>query len=562
MKRAFYDFAVSPYSFDFAVFLMCAQSKECDEIVIVPGKRLIQRTDGSVVEFQKCTPGEQEYRLNNLILGICPKAIVCATREEATTLWHEGCFPDGYTVDRPVQAHTLGNVMSQLKIHPYMPTAEKLAEIERDGWKHEKLTTITIRHTHIKSARNSHIEEWVKAADWMRTVGLDPVFIPDTELPEQGFGEHPSCAKAALDVQYRLAMYEAAYLNLGVNNGPMGAFNLLSRRPMLYFRPVTHGYTESEEAFWKKNRVPVNSQLPWFTNLQRIIWEGVDDFANIKLQVERWLSAKHGKDIWPLSVAPTYPIYGVVDAEGRGKQMTECMKHGFPKMVRKSHGTEWMSLVAYGPSLKDTWREIKRPILTISGAHDFLIERGVIPDYHIDCDPREHKVTMLKQAHPQVKYRMASVCYPSLWPKLNGYDVEIWHLHNGPETDQWVKANDPGGPVLGGGSTAGMRALEVGSMLGYRRFEVHGIDASFESEEVRHAGLHLGKKQNIVTVNVDGVWFKSSPQMIEAAKEMIQFIQNYDVELAFHGHGLQQAMVKHFLKRFRVIEPQLKEKAA
>ena len=202
-------------------------------------------------------------------------------------------------------------------------------------------------------------------------------------------------------------------------------------------------------------------------------------------------------------------------------------------------------------------------MLTVSGAHDFLVERGVIPDYHVDCDPREHKTNMLQKLHKDVKYRMATVCHPSLWERLKDYDVQVWHLHNDPATSVWLKENDPHGTVVGGGSTVGMRALEIASLLGFRRFEIHGMDCSFESDEVHHAGSHIGKKQNVVEVSVDGTWFKSSPQMIEAAKEMIAFVQNYDADITFCGRGLQQAMVAHFLKRFKVVDfNQPEERAA
>jgi hypothetical protein len=545
VKRAFYDFQVSPYSFDFAQFLLCARAKECTEVIIVPGTRA----------YQKCTPGEQEYRLNNLILGLCPEAKVCQSREEAKALWHEGCFPDGYTVEAPVAHHMLGQVMKQPRLHPFFPKPEKKEELKKDGLNRPNLVVITIRETHIKPARNSSIEEWIKAAHWMRAQGLDPVFVPDTENPDRKFGPFQSVRKAAVDVQYRLALYEAASLNAGVNNGPM-ALNLFSRRPLLYFRPVTPNYPESSEDFWRNQGVPFNSQLPWFTGLQRIIWEGGDDFENIKLNVERWLAAKDGRDEWPLSVAPAYPIYGVKDQEERHKQMAIALRKskekGWPQMVRQPVSDKWLSIVCYGPSLKHTWQNIQRPILTVSGAHDFLIERGIVPDFHMDCDPREYKAKFTAKPHKDVQYLMATVCHPKIWEQLDGHKVQLWHLHNGPETGEWVAKNDPGANMLGGGSTAGMRALEVGSMMGYRRFHIHGMDNSFEGE-ARHAGEHGGKKQNAVDVNVDGRWFKSSPQMIEAGKEMVQFIQNYDAEILFYGDGLQQAMVNHYVKRFRVV---------
>ena len=567
VKRGFYDFSVSPYSYDFAVFLMAARANECEEIVLVPGRRWVKGPDGKPVEFQKCTPGEQEYRLNAIIKGLCDNVIECQTREEAKLLWHKDCFPPGYTIEKPVQAHTVGAVLKQLKIMPFMPKQEYLDAVEADGWNDPRMVVITIRQSHIKSGRNSTVDEWIKAADWMRSIGLAVVFVPDTEFPDVDFGGHRSCPKAALDVQYRLALYEKAYLNVGVNNGPL-ALNMFSRRPMLYFRPITHGYHESTAEFWRANGVPVRSQMPWFSILQRIIWEGTDDFENIKLNVERWLTAREkDKDVWPLAIAPTYPIYGVGEKEERSKQMTLAMEaakeNGWKQMIRKSHGKEAMSIVCYGPSLKYTWQNIKRPILTVSGAHDFLIAHGIVPDYHTECDPRESKVKVF-HAHQDVKYRMATCCHPKFWEFLKGHDVELWHLHNDAHTEEWVRENDPGANMLGGGSTVGMRALEVASMLGYRRFEIHGMDASYESDEVRHAGEHAGKKHNVVEVNVDGAWYKSSPQMVEAAKEVITFIQNYDCELAFHGTGLVQAMVKHFLNRFRLIDlpPTSKQESA
>ena len=555
MKRAFYDLAVSPYSFDFATFAMCARAHECDEIIIVPGTRIIQGPDGKLREFQKCTPEEQTYRMQHLILALCPDAKLLKSREEAKDLWHEGCYPDNYTVDRPVASHMTGHLMRSMKIFPFMPTKEYAEEVQKD-WPGNKVVAITIRETHIKPLRNSAIEEWIKAADWMHSIGLEPVFVPDTESVDRVFGGHRSAKKAALNVQYRLALYEKAYLNVGVNNGPM-ALNLFSKRSVLYLRPVCNAYPESTLEMWNKQGIPYRSQPPWFSRLQRIIWEGEDDYENIKANVEKWLSAKEeGKDLWPLAAAPKYPIQGVVNPEGRHAQMAKALEiaksRGWPQMLRKNHGDKWLSIVGFGPSLKHTWRHIKRPMLTVSGAHDFLLDCGVVPDYHMDCDPRDYKADFVKRAHPGVLYLMASVCHPKVWDYLEGMKVELWHLHNGAETSEWVAKHDPGANMIGGGSTAGMRALEIGSMLGYRRFEIHGIDNSL-AEGKRHAGPHPGKEQNIVQVNCDEGWYDSTPQMIEAAKEMITFIQNYDCEITFYGEGLQQAMVDHFRKRFTIV---------
>lgn len=567
-RRAFYDLACSPYSFDFAQFLLCARAKECDEVVIVPGKRMVPDGAGGLVEFQKCTEGEQEYRLNNLLLGLAPNAVVCQTREEAAVMWHEGCFPEGYTVEKPVQSHTLGAVMGAGKIYPFLPTQESVDRVTADGLKLEKMVVITMRNSRIKPLRNSAKDEWIKAADWLKERGYVVVFVPDTDDPKEAYGEHRTAPMAATDVQYRLALYHLAALNMGVNNGPM-ALNFYSQRSMLYFRPVTPDYRETQVDFWRKQGVPYRSQPPWFTVGQRIIWEGSDDFDNITGSVETWERAMAGdREAWPPAVAPIYPVKGVVDGKSRGENMYKAIEaakeNGWPRMVRKMHGKDVLTIVCYGPSLMETWREVKRPFMTVSGAHDYMIERGMVPDYHMDCDPREHKAQFVKNAHPDVHYLMATCLHSVVWEYLKGKKVSLWHLHNGPETDAWLEENDPGAERLGGGTTAGSRAFEVGSMLGYRRFEIHGMDCSFKGEH-RHAGKHGGKTQNEVEAQVGGRWFKSSPQMIEAAREIINpFISNYDVEVFFHGDGLLQEMVRVFKARFGVIEPtaQPKQEAA
>src|SRR5262245_53158212 len=111
-----------------------------------------------------------------------------------------------------------------------------------------------------------------------------------------------------------------------------------------------------------------------------------------------------------------------LDEPKRHRYMLTCLTYGFPKLQLKPLVDEPLSLVAYGPSLKDTWMMIRRPMLTMSGAHDFLISKGVVPDYHCDIDPRPHKTKMLTP-HKDVHYLMGSVCNPNMWEKLKGYKV-------------------------------------------------------------------------------------------------------------------------------------------
>jgi len=236
-------------------------------------------------------------------------------------------------------------------------------------------------------------------------------------------------------------------------------------------------------------------------------------------------------------------LQGVLTNAQRHEQMAMAKSAKCPMLKKKKHfNSKWASVVCYGPSLKDTWHLIKRPMVTVSGAHDFMVSKGVIPDYHIDCDPRAHKAQMLAKPQKSTSYLMASVCHPSWWPLLKGHNVRLWHLINGNdlETVEWVFKHDPDGIdcMISGGSSVGMRAMEVMAALGFRRFRFYGMDCSYTDQ--RHAGDHLGHEQKPILVKAGERVFKTTKQMLEAAIEMEKFIETQDAEVAFFGDGLMQ----------------------
>ena len=237
-------------------------------------------------------------------------------------------------------------------------------------------------------------------------------------------------------------------------------------------------------------------------------------------------------------------IVGVMSNDERHAHMAAAVKL-FPMMRKRERigfSDRKISIVCYGPSLNDTWKDIKGPILTVSGAHDYLREKGVTPAWHVDCDPRIHKALMLKRPSINTLYLMASCCHPQFWKTLKGYNVKLWHLINGNDlvTPTWIREHHPEGLdcMMGGGSTVGMRALEVACAMGFRRFDIHGMDCSFK--ERRHAGAHGGNPQAEIIVKAGERAFKTTPQMYEAAREMEQFIRNVDADVSFHGDGLMQ----------------------
>lgn len=246
-------------------------------------------------------------------------------------------------------------------------------------------------------------------------------------------------------------------------------------------------------------------------------------------------------------------MIGVLSNEQRHEQMALAIGR-FPmlrKCKQRSSGKR-VSIACYGPSILNTYKLLRRPIISVSGAHDFLVERGIVPDYHVECDPREHKALMLRHPQPETVYLMATVCHPSWWDKLQGMHVLLWHLVNGDdfETVEWVANHHPEGMncLIGGGSTVGQRAMNVAaSALGYRRFNIHGMDCSYTVN--RHAAPHTGPYQPPIYVQAGSRKFQTTRQMAQAAVEMEKFLMEMDADVAFYGDGLMQEMAKIIRQR-------------
>lgn len=238
-----------------------------------------------------------------------------------------------------------------------------------------------------------------------------------------------------------------------------------------------------------------------------------------------------------------YKLVAAVQIENRLWQMRQAIQSGFPRLEQKPMDEDAsISIACYGPSLADTYQDLKRPIISMSGALKFLVEKGITPDYHVDMDPREHKTKHIDPPVPGVHYLMASVCHPRTWEILKDEKVTVWHVDSRKGTDEWVRSNDPGQLLVTTGSTIGLGAIQIGGILGYRHFEIHGMDGSIRNGE-RHAGPHYGHKQGGYTWAAGGVKYETSKIMSNAVAETLNACRLYPIFCVFHGEGLTQALI-------------------
>ena len=251
-----------------------------------------------------------------------------------------------------------------------------------------------------------------------------------------------------------------------------------------------------------------------------------------------------------------YALTPAVALPIRYANMESAIARGLPRLERVPiDDAKTLHIACYGPSLKETWGELhlasdkSESIISMSGSTKFLVERGIVPTYHVDMDPRQNKVMTSLPAVPGVTYLVASVCDPAYFDALleANANVVLWHTvsSNWEQDLKWVAEHDPETILVSTGSTIGLGAIQLGGVLGFRRFEIHGMDGSFDASMSRHAGHHAGKTQKPnITWDAGGVKYWTSKIMSNAVAETINTAKNFPIFTVWHGNGLTQALIR------------------
>lgn len=209
---------------------------------------------------------------------------------------------------------------------------------------------------------------------------------------------------------------------------------------------------------------------------------------------------------------------------------------------------EPIAVVCFGPSLNDTWEEIKKfkYVISCSGSHKFLMDRGITPTYHVEVDPRAHKIQLIGENISQdTEFLMASCCHPKVFDHLEAHNAKItlWHTYSG-EKKEMIPLTFPRNEwILTGGANVGLRALSIARFLGFTDIHVFGMDGSFPKDGEKHADKHPNQQKNYIMAEFDGAEYATTTAFLYCAKETFHEIEMLpDVSIHFYGDGLIQRM--------------------
>lgn len=213
-------------------------------------------------------------------------------------------------------------------------------------------------------------------------------------------------------------------------------------------------------------------------------------------------------------------------------------------------------IVGAGPTLLNFIEELRSleaksdyDICAINAVHEFLIKNGIIPRFHIifESDIEDVTISLGGSPHKDVTYYVSSHCHENVFKQLKDYKCVVWHpAINDDRYLQEIRKIFPDEPMVGGdaGYVTLFRSLAVGCLLGYRKYNLYGVDSSFEESD--HIDGYR-KSNSEATIKVWGKKkitgemreFKTNPSLAFQAYRFILLCDgNRDLNIKIYGDSL------------------------
>ncbi len=293
----FYDLGSSPVTFDFASYLAAAEVErrlrklEAIDVVFVLGSHHGVRKE--LPDYEAALDVETRLaRLRNILvpmLSFLPTVrsyAVCGNREQAGMLitpQPRQLYPSDYRVFLPRQPSKYvihEHARAGVQIWPMLRATESGRRFVREFFARTAAgrhpVVITVRQQDYSPVRNSRISDWIAFADGLDRAKYIPVFVRDTETMMRpaptDFGDHIMCDAASWSLEVRMALYEAAWLNMALMHGPLElCWYNENARYVLFLAKDTANVTS--ETTLIENGHKIGRDLDFATPYQRIIWQ-------------------------------------------------------------------------------------------------------------------------------------------------------------------------------------------------------------------------------------------------------------------------------------------------
>lgn len=237
------------------------------------------------------------------------------------------------------------------------------------------------------------------------------------------------------------------------------------------------------------------------------------------------------------------------------EQARENLKRDLPKFKVSEPHERAAVIVGGGPSLVDSLDDLRAQkdsgadIYALNGVHDFLLDQGIKPDFHVLLDSRPANISFVQNPQKGIKYLVAAQCHPDIFDALKGYDVVQWVAWI-PGADVLAQEFDPQMLFVGGGNTVGLKALTLCAFSGYRDISLFGYDSSYREGENHAYKQPLNDGESTMEVMVGMRVFHCARWMARQAylfQHHLKELSAMGVNVSVYGDGLIPWMVHQYI---------------
>jgi len=299
---AVYDTNCQPISYDFSFFVQAAEVyrkiNKLDNLFVCVLEPVDIENQPGVSEKDKLimTGDSLKFRIDNIFSGIM-KLYPHATYMRFASRSHFNkfrtsndfnTFPENIDAI-PHHSEYYKLVNKNANLITSFAASEKSKSImnnwlRKNNLQNKKLITLTLRQYLHNPERNNNISEWNKFLNHISD-DYSIVIIPDTEYElndiDEKIDDFIYCDMAAQDVLLRFAIYELAYCNFFINNGPCIAATLDKNINYILIKIDQSDSVEATQRKFIENQgFSYKSNPKYASTNQKWIWED-DSFDNI-----------------------------------------------------------------------------------------------------------------------------------------------------------------------------------------------------------------------------------------------------------------------------------------
>ena len=223
-----------------------------------------------------------------------------------------------------------------------------------------------------------------------------------------------------------------------------------------------------------------------------------------------------------------------IPLDGMYENVRAAQASGFPILQDRGRITQQpIVIVGDSPDLEQHAGKIAElrasgaKILAVKRTHDWLIERGIVPDYAVCSDGQRCTVDVFRardvgivRRSPGITYLAASISHPDMWEYLRGQAVLIWHPHI--DGRQRVLPEWAGVKKVYGGSTTGLRSISLAYILGHRNQVLVGMSSCVAANgAMRATGGKVFDFDAPFPVHYAGRWFWMTAALAQQVNDLM-----------------------------------------